>query len=44
MATVLLQPPSPGDIGLFVKAGFDLDKGQYLFAGLGRLDQRINDG
>src|SRR4029453_7652026 len=44
MATVLLKAPRPGDIGLLVKAGLDLDQCQHLLAGLRRLDQCVDDG
>ena len=41
---MLLQPPGPRDVGLLVKASLDLNQGQHLLAGLGRLDQGVDDG
>ena len=44
VTAVLLEPAGPGDVGLLVKASLDLNQGQHLLAGLGRLDQGVNDG
>jgi hypothetical protein len=41
---MLLEPPRPRDIGLLIKSGLDFHQGQYLLAGLGGLDQGVNDG
>ena len=35
--------PGPGDVGLLVEPGLDLHQGQHLLAGLGRLDQGVDD-
>ena len=43
VAAGLLQLAGPGDVGLLVEAGLDLDEGQHLLAGLGRLDQGVDD-
>ena len=43
VAAVLLQPARPGDVGLLVEAGLDLDQDEHLLAGLGRVDQGVDD-
>ncbi len=40
----LLQLPGPGDVGLFVEAGLELDEDGDLLAPLGRPDERFDDG
>ncbi len=40
----LLEGPGPGDVGPLVEPGLQLDDGRHLFAGVGRLDQRADDG
>ena len=39
----LFQFPGPGDVGLLVEAGLDLHEGQDLLAGLGGVDQGIDN-
>ncbi|MDQ0775695.1 hypothetical protein QF026_004161 [Streptomyces aurantiacus] len=43
VAARLLQLLGPLDVGLFVEAGLDLDQDQYLLAGFGGLDERVDD-
>ena len=33
----------PGDVGVLVEARLDLDQRQHLLAGVGRVDQRVDD-
>src|SRR5690625_5846985 len=35
--------PISGDVGLLVEAGLDLDDGEHLLAGLGRVDEGVDD-
>ena len=39
----LLQLAGPEDVRLLVEAGLDLDQGEHLLAGLGRVDQGVDD-
>ncbi len=39
----LLELPRPADVGLLVEARLDLDEGEHLLAGLGRVDERLDD-
>ena len=39
----LLQLARPGDVRLLVEARLDLDQDEHLLAGLGGVDQRVDD-
>ncbi len=39
----LLELARPHDVGGLVEAGLDLDEGEHLLAGLGRVDERLHD-
>ena len=43
VAAGLLQLARPLDVGLLVEAGLDLDEDEDLLAGLGGVDQRVDD-
>ena len=40
----VLELAGPRDVGLLVEAGLDLHQGQHLLAGLGGVDERVDDG
>ena len=39
----VLELAGPADVGLLVEAGLDLDDGEHLLAGLGRVDEGVDD-
>ena len=43
VAAGVLELARPADVGLLVEAGLDLDDHQHLLAGLGRVDQGVDD-
>ena len=43
VAAGLLELAGPADVGLLVEAGLDLDDHQHLLAGLGGVDERVDD-
>ena len=43
VAARLLELAGPTDVGLLVEAGLDLDEDQHLLAGLGGVDERVDD-
>ena len=43
VAAGLLELARPADVGLLVEAGLDLDDHQHLLAGLGGVDERLDD-
>ena len=43
VAAGLLELAGPADVGLLVEAGLDLDDHQHLLAGLGGVDEGVDD-
>ncbi|MEY9487737.1 hypothetical protein RKD26_003531 [Streptomyces calvus] len=43
VAAGLLQLARPLDVGVLVEAGLDLDQDEDLLAGLGGVDERVDD-
>ena len=43
VAAGVLELAGPADVGLLVEAGLDLDDHQHLLAGLGGVDERVDD-
>lgn len=40
----VFQCPGPFDVGLLIETGLQLDQGHHLFARIGGLDKRVDDG